>query len=178
MSDSAPITWFTENPTPILIMGGIAIVVLLVFFLRSGRAVLLMAMAGVALFMALTVLIDRLVVTDREQVANVIYQGAADAQRNDLNAIMAIISPSAAQVREEAQHWIGQAKLDDVSISAMDVELNRSANPLTATADFRVFAHGQILDRGTPYPVNYPVHLTVHLQREPAGWLVTSYERD
>ena len=169
MSDSAPITWFTENPTPIFTIGGIALIILLVLFLKSGRAVILMAMAGVVLFMALAVLIDRLVVTDREQVANVIYRGAVDAQRNDLNAIMAIISPSAAQVRDEARHWIGQAKLEDVSISAMDVQLNRTANPPTATADFRVYARGQILDRGTPYPANYLGHLTVHFQRLPFG---------
>ena len=47
MSDSAPIIWFTEDTTTLFIAGGIAIVVLLGFFFKTGRGALLLAMAGV-----------------------------------------------------------------------------------------------------------------------------------
>ncbi len=93
MTDSAPIIWFTENPTPILVGGGLALLVLAGFFLKSGRAAILIAMALVAAVMGLAVLTDRLIVTDREQVANTIYDAAAAAERNELNAVMDIISP-------------------------------------------------------------------------------------
>jgi hypothetical protein len=119
MFDSAPFTWFTENPLPILIGGGVVLLVLLVLLLKTGRGVILTAMLGVAVVMGLAVLIDRLVVTDRERIANVIYQGAAAAQRNDLDAIVDLISPSASDVRAASRDfafshagrlWTGQRR--------------------------------------------------------------------
>ncbi len=114
MLDSPPITWFTENPTPILVAGGMMIVLLLVFFLKSGRMVLFWPMGAVLAFMGLTVLVDHLVVTDRERVQNVIYEAAAQAEKNNLQAVIDCISPSATKVRDEARRWIGQAKLESV----------------------------------------------------------------
>jgi hypothetical protein len=108
VSDSAPITWFTEDPTPIIVGGILCLFVLGMFFLKSGRGIILVGMACVAQIMGLAVLIDHLVVTDREQVANVIYQAAAAAERNDLEAVTAFISPSATEVKAEARHWISR----------------------------------------------------------------------
>jgi hypothetical protein len=178
LSDSPPITWFTEDPTPIIVGGVFALLVLGVFFLKNGRGVMLLSMAGVALVMGMAVLVDRLVVTDREQVADVIYGAAAAAERNDLDAVTSFISPTAPQVKAEARRWIGQAKLESVNISAMEVTLDRAAKPMTATAEFRVYATGQFTDRGAPYPFKYLSRLLVKLQQEKNGWLVTDYERD
>ncbi len=95
MSDSAPITWFTEDPTPILIVGGLTLAVLLVMVLKTGQGLYLFIMAGVAAFMGLAVLIDKLVVTDREMVEKVIYDAAAAAEQNKLEQVASYISPSA-----------------------------------------------------------------------------------
>jgi hypothetical protein len=178
VSDSAPIIWFTEDPTPILVGGGLMLLVLAGFFLKTGRGLVLVGMAVVAMVMGLAVLVDRLVVTDREAVANTIYQAAAAAERNDLNAVMDFISPSAPEVKAEARRWIGQAKVESVSISAMEVTLDRAAKPMTATAEFRVYATGQLTDRRMPYPFNYLSRLLVRLQHSGDRWLVTEYERD
>ena len=45
--------------------------------MKTGRGLVLVAMAAVAAFMGLAVLVDALVVTDRERVENVIYEAAA-----------------------------------------------------------------------------------------------------
>ena len=105
-------TWLVEDPTPVyMLLGtlavalaagfwikrrrayvlgcGLVLLTLGVFFLKSGRALILVAMAGVALLMGLAIVIDRVVVTDREQVANIIYDCAAAAERNDLDAVLA-----------------------------------------------------------------------------------------
>lgn len=178
MWDSAPIIWFTEDPTPILVCGGLVLLVLGGLFLKSGRAGVLIAAALVAVVMGAAVLIDRFVVTDREQVANTIYGAAAAAERNDLNAVADFISPTAPEVKAEARRWIGQAKIESVSISAMEVTLDRAAKPMTATAEFRVFATGQLTDRSMPYPFKYLSRLEVKLMQSGKQWLVTAYERD
>ncbi|HTQ38780.1 MAG TPA: hypothetical protein VMJ32_07115 [Pirellulales bacterium] len=178
MSDSAPLTWFTENPTPILIGGGLILAALGVLFLKHGRVWILLSMASVALVMGLAVLVDHLVVTEREQVANVIYDAAAAGERNDFDACLACISPTAGEVKAEAERWIGRAKFDSVSISAMEVTLDRTASPMTATAEFRVFATGQITDRDAPYPFQYLSHLEVKLQKQANRWLVVNYQHN
>ncbi|HEY2881085.1 MAG TPA: hypothetical protein VGJ15_01600 [Pirellulales bacterium] len=179
MSDSAPITWFTENPLPLLLLGGIVLLVLFVFLMKTGRGVVLMAMAGVALMMGLAVLTDQLIVTERERVADVIYQAANAAQRNDTDQILSYIAPSAEQTKAEAQRWIGMGgsvKLDQVSISAMEVTMHRKDNPPTATADFRIYAHGDYHDRTFSSPGTYLGHATVKFERQGDKWLVTGVE--
>jgi hypothetical protein len=177
MSDSAPITWFTENPAPIIIAGIVALFVLGGIFLKSGRSVILLGMAGVALFMALAILIDHLVVTDRESVEQVLYQGATAAERNDLNAVVGFISPSAAAVRTEAQHWIGQVVIESINIGGLEVTVDRKTNPPTATAHLWFLGKGK-LKRGDTIHENFPGRLTINFQREGDRWLVTAYELD
>lgn len=177
MFDSPPITWFTENPTPLLVTGGMMLMLLLVFFLKSGRFVLFWPMGAVAVFMGITVLVDRLVVTDRERVQNAIYDAAAAGEKNNLEGVLAIISPSAARVREEARRWIGQAKLEEVTIGNLQVTLDRTKQPQTAVAEFWVRAQGEARTGTTIYH-NYVGRLRVEFQQEGERWLVTDYQRE
>lgn len=177
MLDSPPITWFTENPTPILVTGGMVLMLLAVFFLKSGRLVLLWPAGAVLAFMGITVLVDKLVVTDRERVQNVIYDAAAAAEKNHLNEVIDYISPSATKVREEAQRWIGQAKLESVTIAQLEVTVDKSKQPFTATAHFWVQAQGEAHTAAAIYR-NYIGRLVVEFKKEGDRWLVTAYQRD
>jgi hypothetical protein len=172
MSDSAPVTWFTEDPTMLLIACGVAILVLLGFFFKSGRGVLLLAIGGVVLLMLVAVLIDALVVTDREAVEGIIYKCAAAAEANQMNEIRDNIAPSATAVRREADRWIGQARLETVYITAMRVEVNQQANPPTAQAVFHVIARGSLNDRNMPVAGGYNGVATVDFVKEGNRWWV------
>lgn len=178
MFDSPPITWFTENPAPILIGGGGVLLILLVLLLKTGRGVILTAMLGVAIVMGLAVLIDRLVVTDRERVANLVYEAAAAAQRNEIEPIIANILPSATAVRAEARRWIGQVRLSDVTITNIRVDLDRAAKPRAATAVFRVLAKGEVRDRTAVYPGDYFGLITAHFVREEGRWMLADYQHE
>jgi hypothetical protein len=178
MSDSAPVTWFIEDPTTLLIAGGIAILVLVGFFFKTGRGVLLLALAGVAAIMLLAVLIDSLVVTDREAIANIIYQSAVAAEENRLSDLKAYISPIADAVRREADHWIGRVKLETVYITAMRVDLNRQANPPAAQAVFRVLARGTMSDRTMTVGGGYSGLVTVDFEKQGDRWWVTGVQHE
>jgi hypothetical protein len=178
MSDSVPVTWFTEDPMPLLIACGVAILVLLGFFFKSGRGVLLLAIGGVVLLMALAVLIDALVVTDREAVEGIIYKCAAAAEANQLNEIKAFIAPQANTVRTEADRWIGHVKLEFVSITALRVDLNRTANPPTAQAVFRVLARGAVTDRTMNYAGPASSLVTVDFIKQGNRWWVSGVEHE
>jgi hypothetical protein len=172
MTYSAPVTWFTEDPTTLLIICGVAILVLLGFFFKSGRGVLLLAIGGVVLLMALALLVDALVATDREAVESVIYKCAAAAEANQMNEIRDQIAPAANAVRREADRWIGQARLTSVYITAMRVEVNRQANPPTAQAIFHVIAQGSLNDRNMPIAGAYNGVATVDFVKQGNRWWV------
>jgi hypothetical protein len=178
MSDSAPVTWFTEDPTTLLIAGGITLVVLLGFFFKTGRGVLLLAMAGVAGLMLLAVVIDRIIVTDREAVENIIYKCAALAEENRLNELKEFISPTATAVRREADQWIGRAKLEAVYITAMRVDLNRQANPPAAQAVLHVIARGSLNDRNMPVAGGYNGTVTVDFEKQGDRWWVNGVQHE
>ena len=172
MSDSAPVTWFTEDPTTLFIAGGVAIIVLLGFFFKSGRGVLLLAIGGVVLLMLLALLIDALVITDREAIENIIYKSAEAAEANRLNEIKEFIAPGASAVRAEADRWIGHIKLEWVSITAMRVDLNKTANPPKAEAVFRVLARGTMSDRNMTIGGGTSSLVTVDFVKQGDRWWV------
>ncbi len=127
MLDSPPVNWFTENPTPVLLAGGAILIFLVLRFFKTGELKLFWWIAGVGAFMGLAVLTDHLIVTDREQVENVIYKAGADAEHNNLEAVIDIIAPEATLVRTDARQWIGQVHLNLVNIGGLDVQLDKTS---------------------------------------------------
>jgi len=178
MLDSAPITWFTEDPTPIFILGGITLAALFVYLMKTGRGLVLVAMAAVAAFMGLAVLVDALVVTDRERVENVIYEAAAAAEHNDLNAVTAFVSSSVPQITADIRHWIGpngQLAIESVTIGGLDVSVDHTTSPPTAAAKFWYVGQGQWRSGVTVYE-RIPGKLKVDFRLENNQWRVIGYE--
>ena len=175
MLDSAPITWFTEDPTPIFILGGIMLAVLFVHLMKTGRGLVLVAMAAVAAFMGLAVLVDALVVTDRERVENVIYEAAAAAEHNNLDAVAVFVSPSAPLIKADIRHWIGQLKIESVTIGGLDVSVDHTTSPPTAAAKFWYVGQGQ-WRRGVTVFERIPGKLKVDFRLENNQWRVIGYE--
>ena len=176
MLDSAPITWFTEDPLPVFILGGIALAVLLILLLKTGRGVVLIAMAATVAIMGLAVLVDALVVTDRERVEEVVYQAAAAAERNDLDGVAAFVSPTVKQIKADLRHWIGQLEIESVSIGGLAVSVDRTKTPLTATARFWYVGQGK-WRHGETVHNRVAGRLKVDFRQEGNRWLVTDYEQ-
>ncbi len=175
MLDSAPITWFTEDPTPIFILGGITLAALFVYLMKTGRGLVLVAMAAVAAFMGLAVLVYALVVTDRERVENVIYEAAAAAEHNNLDAVAAFVSPGAPQIKADIRHWIGQLIIESVTIGGLDVSVDHTTSPPTAAAKFWYVGQGQ-WRRGVTVYERIPGKLKVDFRLENNQWRVIGYE--
>jgi hypothetical protein len=169
-------SWLTDDPTPIFIAGGTALLVLLVFLLKTGRGVILLAMAGVVLCIVAAIAIDAMVVTDREVVEQTLLSAAAAAESNNLDAVEKFISPSVPHLNGQARSWISQIILESVSINGIRIEIDDSKTPPVATANFWYVAHGR-LKRGDTVHERVPGRLTVKLQKEGDRWLVTDYQR-
>ena len=94
--------WLVEDPTLILswacCAGGLAIALL-----RSGRGVLILAMALVATLMVAGLLAERYIVTEGEQVEDTLDAIARAIQANDHQEVMRHLMLDAGEIRRAAE---------------------------------------------------------------------------
>ena len=166
---------FLESPWPVLFIGITVEAVLAVMLLRTGRGYLLWAMIGVAALVVVGLLVERLVVTEREAVEQTLYAAVAAAEANDLNRLLDCISPMAEQTRADARWMLGRVEVNSAYVRNLQIMINHLTNPPTAQARFQAIGQGR--DRLAQFPYgSYSRAVTVHLHLEGNRWLVTGYD--
>jgi hypothetical protein len=166
--------WFVEDSTPVLVWGAILEAVLIFALVKSGRLWLLYAMAGLALVVGAIVWHEKHTITDTKQIRSTLFQAAAAMERNDLPAVLNFISPTAPDLRRQANQISSTLKLDEVYLSVSKIQVNRFNNPPSATVDFFVRVGG--IDRSGNFPfANYMQRGQVTLRLENDRWLVSEY---
>ena len=169
-------TWLLEDPTPVIVVGVLVEAALGVALLRTGRGVLLWIMLAVAAFVGLGVLVERMVVTEREEVEATIYAAAAAVEANDLEGVLRTIAPDAKDARNLVEWGFRQVKFSRVSIQhrRLNVRVIRTTSPPSAKADI----DGMVYFAQPPagfYHNAYPLDGTLELQRHSGRWLVSGY---
>jgi hypothetical protein len=168
-------TWLVEDPWPV-IWGAAAIVGLLAVALyNTGRMALMGAMAGVLAVALALVGLEWLVVTEREEVAQTLYNAAEALEANDLDALVALVAPEAAEMRAGVAAVVPRY---DVLEARVNRDLKVTFTGGTAQAVFT----GRIrVNRAGGEQMVYDQYLgkvTVKLRREGDRWLMTGYELD
>ncbi|MEN6406230.1 MAG: hypothetical protein ABFC77_07155 [Thermoguttaceae bacterium] len=168
---------FLESPWPILSMGVSVEVLLLIVLCWTRRGVLLGWMLGAACIVGAGLLVEWLVVTDREAVCDAVSDCAAAAERNDLNRLLDHIAPSARSLRDETRQVMGRVEVTMLRIKDLKVNVQRDASPRKAKAVFTVIGQGS--DRRGEMPYRATVcKATVNFRKEGDRWLVFSYQVD
>ena len=170
-------TFFVENGLAIAVVGGLAITLTLVFFMarRTGGSLSALA-AAVAATIALLA-IERFVQTDREQVASAVHGIYAAVDQNDVDGVLALIdtTPSDAPLRAQVQALMPLVKVESAGSGRnIEVTLNESATPMTATTSSRAFLNGTHVHTGHPVPY---VNQRVDMEWVKTGdqWLLKGY---
>jgi hypothetical protein len=165
---------FVESPWPILFVGIAVEGVLAMLLLQTGRGKFLIAMIGVAAVVVVGLIVERLVVTDREAVEHTLDAAVAAVRKNDVNGLLACIAPSAQNARGLSQWVLGRFEIEEGRISDLDIKVTRQTSPPSATAKF--LAVGKARDRMGQVPYEgYMQHVAVELQLQGGRWLVTDY---
>jgi len=166
------VTNLLEDPTPI-ILAGIAVEALLgIALVVTRRGVILLPMAVVVLLTLGGVLVERLVVTDMEQVEAAIEAGRSAAERNDVEAALRLVAPLAEEIRREARQVFAEVKFDELKVRGLKITLNLQTKPPTARAEFTALAAFDARRGNIPYR-NYVATVVVDLRRFDNRWLVT-----
>ena len=170
-------TWLTENPFPILLIGSLATAILAGGWLRTGSKWLL---GGVIAAIALTVglvIAERWIVTDREQVTRTLYEIAAAVERNDVEAALRHAYSGSPEVYARANAELRLYHFSEVNIKRnLQVEVFPHLDPPMATAEFNVVVvlttrNGLLTNR------RIPRYVEVTFYREDDGrWGVGGYD--
>jgi hypothetical protein len=170
-------TWFVEDPWPVL-LATLAILALLgVALFRTGQARIIGAMVAVALLGGAGLLIEWLVVTEREEVEAALFGAAEALKRNDLDAVLSHIAPEAAGMRASVTAILPGIEVSEVKLANLKITLNRLTNPPSARAEFvgRVTVKSRQPGLAFPYD-NFVRPFVVRLRRENDRWVMTEYE--
>jgi hypothetical protein len=165
---------FVESPWPILFVGIAVEAVLALLLLQTGRGKFLIAMLGVAVVVVIGLIVERLVVTDREAVEHTLDAAVVAARNNDLDGLLACIAPSA-QKPSKLSRWVhDNFEIEEGHISDLKIMVSRLTSPPSATAEFLAVGRGR--DRAGVFPYQgFVQRVTVELQLQGGRWLVTDY---
>lgn len=167
-----------ENPLAIVLIGGLPVLALTVGFFKTGRRLLALF---AALLLALTVgavCIERLVVTDREQVAATVKQIARDLTSNQPPQVIQHISQRAPELRQRAERLLPRAVIHEARVKRnLEIEVRPHRNPPLATARF----NGLLVlsdKKGMVRNVRHPARFTVEFRKEGDVWRAYAYEEE
>ncbi len=168
-------TELVESPWPAVLFGIIAMAILGVALVRTGRGVLLWAMLGVLLVTLGGVALERLVVTDREQVEESLYAAASAIEHNDVDGLFRYISASAPFTPGRARDVLRMYRFTEARITSVKVEINRLTSPPTATATMiGAFTVDDVSGQFTH--ASGRIGLTVELRLENGRWMITGHK--
>jgi hypothetical protein len=173
-------TWLFEDPWMIVLGGLVAEIILGVLLLKTGRGAVLGGMIGVLVLTGVLLVVERLVVTEGEQVQATLEDAAAAVVKNDPAAVQKFIAPadaapSAAGLRIYAAMILGRYTIEEAHIGGdLDIQLDTAAKPPTATARFTAQVRFKDHKGMTPYD-HYVGKVRVDLRKAGDHWEVLDF---
>jgi K+ transporter len=169
-----------ENPLRILVVFVFIEAALAALLWMHGQKWTLWAMAAAVGLCGTWLAAERVVVTEREKVAAVVYEAAAALERNSLPDLLNTIAANATNVRHDAQAILPQVSINRVSVkNNLAIDVYESRRPPFAKARFNVVIYaepkayaGPPGDAGRPYPR----FCELTFSRENGNWRISDYK--
>ncbi len=169
-------TWLTEDPTAVIVLGAITIALLAIVFFNTGRAAVLFGMFGTILLVGLLVLAEHLIVTDRERVEMTVYDVAKSLEANDLADVQSYLAADATRLHNQAVRYMSMVELQEVHITdGPDITVNKLTTTPTAHVDLVAVPHHK-LKSGASGRQQIPLEVKLKLRLTDNRWLIDSAE--
>ena len=150
--------------------------ILLAAIFVTGRGILLGLMALVALIGAGLIILERVVVTEREQVENVLDEISRALETNDVDQVLVYVSPQANDIRQLVRRTLPRVVIREVLITGdLHIDVNMQAAPPTAVARFIGRIQGNLKHGGAPYE-SFVRRFEVTFQQHDDHWVVTAFK--
>jgi hypothetical protein len=170
-------SYLVENPWPGLLVAAFIELALGILLVRGGRAWVIIAMAGVLVAAVAFVVIERLVVTDKEEIENSLEMVAGALEAHDVPGVLATLAPEFPR-RAEVERVLARFEVSQARVgSDLEVRFNPLTNPPSATAYFTGHLEGKDLRGQLPYE-----HLIrkfkIVFRRDGDRWVIADYSDD
>jgi hypothetical protein len=173
------VEWIFEDPVPTIIVGGLTAAILGGGWIQTGRRWLLYLMVAAILVTVGLVIVERLVVTQREEVRATLFEIARLVAENEIDAAVDYAYSGSPEVRQMAIAELSRYHFHSVDIKRnLRIAVFPDHDPPRATADFNVVVSLDSRD-GFVRERRIPRFLEVTMFREDDGrWRVSHYAHD
>jgi hypothetical protein len=167
-------TWFIESPWPSLAIGFALEVILAIALVRTGRTAIIAAMVVVLAATIGLLALERVVVTEREEVEDTLDAVAAALESNDVPAVLAAFSPNCPRLGE-VKSALSRFTVREARIGGdLEVRINRLTSPPSAATYFTGRIDGK--DSRGEFPYEHMIRkFKVTLERRGDKWLIADY---
>lgn len=166
-------TWFTQNPWPVVVLSIVAAICCFLLAVRTGNRRWLPGIAACLLIGLLALVVDRLVVTDHEAVSELIEAARNAVEANDIDGVLAHVDPQAEELRGTIRSAMSAVVIHDANVG--DLEIRFGPEPDTAHADF--LGNIDARDRSGQSPYNRLIQrFDIELRRREGRWWMTGMQ--
>jgi hypothetical protein len=172
--------WLFDTPIFIVLIATVLGVLCGVAWTSSGRKELLYALGAVVALTIAMLIVERVVVTDREAIRTKLAEIARDVQANDHQRVLSHIAKSNPSLVQEAQTELQRYDFTECRVTKIHkTDVDSSAEPRSAIVEFNVRVSGKFSESGFEASGTYPRWVQLHMVLEEDGqWRVENYEHD
>ncbi|MCE9608584.1 MAG: hypothetical protein K8U03_27170 [Planctomycetia bacterium] len=171
-------TWLTENPLPPVLLGVIVEAMLAVVLMRTGRRDVLWGMLAVAAMVVGAVVIERVIVTPREEVHTALEEIRALVAANDPPALLKRIdnNPDIAGLRNRVQIDLAHVTVTEAKITELrDDDIKVDGTGIVAKTTF--IGSVDLKNAGGQLALSHVVlKFDVELRKRNGVWIITAAE--
>lgn len=165
-------TWFTENPTPPVVLGTLIASIAAFLLIKTGSRAALYALIGTVVATIAAVVTNVLIVTPREEAIATLEEIRTKVAANDppqlLTHIDSAPTPQAIALRNRVQYDLANLTVESAKINDLKVLITESGK--TAKAEFVGVVDFKTLGNGLPPHI--VLRFKVDLRKVDGRWLV------
>jgi hypothetical protein len=170
--------WLFEQPIVIVMVGVAVVLALAGAWSATGRRELLYGVGAALVLLIAGLIVERMVVTDREAIRETLARIARDVQSNNRRAVVQHIAMGASSLKQKAEAELPNYKFTECRVTKVhSIDVNSTATPPTAIARFNVIASGSFSYGGVDVSDSQvPRWIELQMVKEKDGrWAVEDY---
>jgi hypothetical protein len=174
------VSWLFENQILIAAIGIVVMLALGMAWSATGRKEWLYGMGVAFVLMVVGLIVEHVVVTDREAIRATLVRIAHDVQRNDRAAVLRHIYSGKPELKRKAEGELPNYQFTECRITRIhQIDIDEKGEPRSATVEFNVIASGTFRQAGFEVTDTVPRWVRLTMKREADGrWTVADYEHD
>ena len=171
-------SYLLEQPLAVVIVGVIAALGTGIAWTSTGRKEWLIGLGAIVLLTIAGLVVEQLVVTDREAIELTLREIARDVESNNLPAVLKHVSSGNPELTRQASAELPNYRFDECRITKVnEMDIDSSAEPRSALVEFNVVASGSFQQGGMELSdQGIPRRILLQMVREKDGqWRVQGY---